>query len=159
MSCFLPWSVYLLISMETEIDDNEQIILSATFACFKLRCDNGIGRHLIVALMQPVKFARISKIVFVQALLFMVGVSVVKISIGLQLLRLSTQKLYARIVYGVLGFIILMTIACAGTLVFQCSPIEAAWETSLQPPPVGTGTAKCYSIEIYTSLGLMNSCK
>lgn len=44
------------------------------------------------------------------------------------------------------------------TLVFQCFPVEAAWDSSLKPPPMGTGTARCYSMDVFRNLGLMNSC-
>jgi hypothetical protein len=55
-------------------------------------------------------------------------------------------------------FLVLMTIACAMTLIFQCLPVEAAWDGRLRPPPFGTGTAKCYNMTIFRNLGLMNSC-
>ncbi|KAJ4363969.1 hypothetical protein N0V83_009423 [Neocucurbitaria cava] len=87
----------------------------------------------------------------------MVGISAVKISIAFCLLRLSVQRTYARILYGSIIFIVLMTIACACTLIFQCLPVAAAWDGTLRPPPFGTGHAKCYSLDVFRNLGLMNS--
>jgi hypothetical protein len=111
----------------------------------------------MVLLMDPIEFATLSKIQYIQSLLVMVGISSVKISIAFCLLRLSTQRLYSRTLYGSVIFIILMTTACFGTLVFQCLPIQGAWNTSLRPPPFGTGTAKCYTNDTFRNIGLMNS--
>jgi hypothetical protein len=89
----------------------------------------------------------------------MVGISTVKISIAFFLLRLSTNKRFHWFLYAVMAFVVLMTIACALTLILQCLPVEAVWNMALRPPPLGTGTAKCYSMTIFRNLGLMNSCK
>ncbi|KAJ4330531.1 hypothetical protein N0V87_009924 [Didymella glomerata] len=40
--------------------------------------------------------------------------------------------------------------------IFQCIPIQAAWETRLQPPPFGTGNAKCFSGKAFGQIGLFN---
>lgn len=53
----------------------------------------------------------------------------------------------------VLVFLVAFTVACAGTLIFQCIPIVAAWEFSLRPQ------AKCFSADTYTAIGLFNSGK
>jgi hypothetical protein len=50
-------------------------------------------------------------------------------------------------------FLVIFTLACTGTLVFQCLPVQAAWDASLKP------TAKCYSMEIFMDIGLFNSCR
>lgn len=50
-------------------------------------------------------------------------------------------------------FLAIFTLACAGTLIFQCLPVQAAWDMSLRP------TAKCYSKDIFTNIGLFNSCR
>jgi hypothetical protein len=152
--------VIKLYSFERRLTDlHIQVICAATFTCFKLRCDYGLGRHMMVILTDPVMFMKLTKVQYVQAIIIMVGISAVKISIALQLLRLSVQRTYSRILYGAVVFIILMTLACAGTLIFQCLPIQAAWDSTLRPPPYGTGTARCYSLDVFRNLGLMNSGK
>jgi hypothetical protein len=93
----------------------------------------------------PAKFARLMKLQYIQSIVIMVGISAVKVSIAFCLLRLSVQKWYTRILYGGTAFIVLMTTACAGTLILQCLPVRASWDMSLRPPPYGTGHAKCYS--------------
>lgn len=48
-----------------------------------------------------------------------------KVSIAFSLLRLSIQKTYNRILYASIAFIVVLTLACAGTLIFQCLPVQA----------------------------------
>lgn len=54
------------------------------------------------------------------------------------------------------GFLVIFTLACLGTLIFQCLPVSAAWDFIQRPPPFGKGTAKCYSTPIFTAIGLFN---
>lgn len=42
--------------------------------------------------------------------------------------------------------------ACVGTLVFQCLPVNAAWDFELRLDP----KTKCYSTETFTNIGLFN---
>jgi hypothetical protein len=109
-----------------------------------------------------VTYTKFAKVLYVHSIIIMIGVSSVKISIALFLLRLtgiSAKTPYARFLYGVIGFIVLMTFGCAFSLIFQCLPFEASWNYALRGPPLGTGTAKCYSNTVFRNLGLMNSCK
>lgn len=129
------------------------------FACFKIETDYGLGKHTLVMFMNPIMYMNFARVLYIHAILIMVGISTVKISIAFFLLRLSTRTPYSRSLYGVIIFIVLMTITCAMTLIFQCLPVEAAWDSRLRPPPFGTGDAKCYSMTIFRNLGLMNSCK
>ncbi|KAF9698141.1 hypothetical protein EKO04_003882 [Ascochyta lentis] len=40
---------------------------------------------------------------------------------------------------------------------FQCVPIAAAWDTRLRPPPIGEGSAKCFSMQTFGRIGMFNS--
>jgi hypothetical protein len=115
--------------------------------------------HTLALLMNPVKYMNLTRLIYIHSIVIMFGVSTVKISVALFLTRLSNNKMHERFLYGVIAFICMYTIACAMTLIFQCLPVEAAWDFRLRPPPFGTGTAKCYSTTIFRNLGLMNSCK
>ena len=48
-------------------------------------------------------------------------------------------------------FLILFTIACAGTLIFACIPVAASWNLALK------ATANCYDNHIFLSIALFNS--
>lgn len=136
-----------------------QVLAAAVFACFKLETDYGLGKHFLILLVDPVNFSKVTHVLYFHSLIIMVGVSMVKISIALFLMRLAPKRSHAHFLYGVIVFIVLMTFVCAMTLVFQCLPVSAAWNTTLRPPPLGTGTAKCYNNTIFRNLGMMNSCK
>lgn len=47
---------------------------------------------------------------------------------------------------------ILFTIACLGTLIFNCSPISGAWD------PAVRAAGKCYSMATFRNIGLFNTC-
>lgn len=134
------------------------VLASIVFAFFKVETDLGLGKHFLAMLMDPFKYMEFAKILFVHSIIIMVALSTVKISIAVFLLRLSDKSgWYAKFLYGVVVFIILMTLGCAFTLIFQCLPVEAAWDYRLRPFPFGTGNAKCYSMIVFRNLGLMNS--
>ncbi|KAH7355703.1 hypothetical protein BKA66DRAFT_597566 [Pyrenochaeta sp. MPI-SDFR-AT-0127] len=155
LRCYVRIKLLKVFGVDDYVMLFAMVMCAATFACFELRTDYGLGMHMEA--ITAAKYEIYLKIIYVQSIVVMVGVSAVKVSIAFCLLRLSVQRTYARILYGSVVFIVLMTIACAGTLIFQCLPVEAAWDLSIRPPPVGTGDAKCFSMTIFRNLGLMNS--
>lgn len=142
-------------------DDYIMVIAMAfavgTFACFVIESHYGLGKHLMVVLTTPGMYEMLAKLLFFHSIIVMIAVSCVKISIAVFLLRLSTRTPYKRFLYTIIVFLILFTITCMMTLILQCIPVQAAWDTTLRPPPLGTGTAKCYSLAIFRDIGLFNS--
>jgi hypothetical protein len=131
-----------------------------------------MGKHLVVIMTDPIMFMNFSKVLYFHSIIIMCGggssslyvksplnytVSSVKISIAFFLLRLSTKTPYNRFLWGIIAFIVVFTLVCAMTLIFHCLPVQASWDSRLLPPPFGNGTAKCYSLDIFRNLGLMNS--
>ncbi|KFY31692.1 hypothetical protein V493_00891 [Pseudogymnoascus sp. VKM F-4281 (FW-2241)] len=49
-----------------------------------------------------------------------------------------------------LCFLVAFTLACIGTLIFQCIPVRAAWDFQLRPH------AKCFSNDTFMAIGLFN---
>jgi hypothetical protein len=43
------------------------------------------------------------------------------------------------------------------TLIFGCVPISANWHFALRPPPVGTGNARCMTLNTYRNIAFVNS--
>ena len=113
----------------------------------------------MVLLMDPQSFANISHVLYFHSLVMMTGVSIVKISIAFCLVRLVSKQSHKMFLYGTIVFIVVLTITCALTLIFQCLPIRASWDASLRPPPFGTGNAKCYTTTTFRNIGMMNSSK
>ncbi|KAF1916615.1 hypothetical protein BDU57DRAFT_238510 [Ampelomyces quisqualis] len=157
LRCYVRIAMLKTFGADDYVMGFAMILNAATFVCFKLRTDYGLGRHIVVLYMNPTNVLKFMKVQYVQALIMMVGISTVKMSIALTLLRLANQKTYSRILWGALIFIVLMTLGCGGSLVWQCLPVAAAWDYSLRPPPFGTGNARCYNTDVFKSLGLMNS--
>ncbi|KAF1921762.1 hypothetical protein BDU57DRAFT_61479 [Ampelomyces quisqualis] len=77
------------------------------------------------------------------------SLSIVKTSVCLFLLRLATRKAYCWFLCGVIAFLVPFAITYLLLLILQCHPIAAAWHVNLLPPPMGTGTAKCFSPAIW----------
>ncbi|KAF2458433.1 hypothetical protein BDY21DRAFT_284201 [Lineolata rhizophorae] len=123
-----------------------------TLACFVAETHYGLGMHTAAIPLDNME--PFSKVVYVHSLFVMVSVSCVKISIAVFLLRLAQRTRYRNFLWGMIVFLIAFTISCAGTLIFQCVPVEAAWDFTLRPP---TGDAKCFSNETFRNIGLFNS--
>ncbi|KAH6711072.1 hypothetical protein BKA61DRAFT_695010 [Leptodontidium sp. MPI-SDFR-AT-0119] len=124
---------------------------AGVFACFVGEVYNGVGHHII----HPKLLENMMTIFhwsWFHGWVNVIGISSVKISIGLFLLRLVQGKWYKRILVAWIIFIIIFTVASVGTLVFQCLPVSAAWDIMLRFDP----NTKCYSISIFRSIGLFN---
>jgi uncharacterized membrane protein YeiB len=104
-----------------------------------------------------------------------VGIVLVKISVYLFLLRLMTRRAQTWFLWGIICSLVPFVLASLSTLVcqfrhsteenesliynqqvFRCSPIAAAWDMDLRPPPMGNGTAKCFSGDTFDANGLFN---
>ncbi|TVY45507.1 hypothetical protein LSUB1_G000863 [Lachnellula subtilissima] len=86
------------------------------------------------------------------AWILIIGITCVKISVGIFLLRLIQGKLYRRCIIGWMAFLLAFTFACVCTLIFQCLPVEAAWNFDLKAKP----KTKCYSPIVFRNIGLFN---
>ncbi|KFY07700.1 hypothetical protein V492_06903 [Pseudogymnoascus sp. VKM F-4246] len=132
-----------------------QVLSIGVMVCMVLEVGKGVGRHN----QDPIYMKNMSTIIkigFFRGLFLVTGISLVKISVGLFLLRIVEGTVYKRIIIGTIGFLIIFTLACLGTLIFQCIPVSAAWDFAQRPPPFGKGNAKCYSTPIFTAIGLFN---
>ncbi|KAF2840995.1 hypothetical protein M501DRAFT_902028, partial [Patellaria atrata CBS 101060] len=127
-------------------------ISSFVAVCFGMETKYGLGKHMM-AIDRPM-FSDLSKWTFFHALFVMIAISCVKISIAFFLLRLASRTRYKKLLWGAVVFIVVFTIACSFTLIFQCTPVSAAWNYSLRAP---TGTARCFTMLQYRNIGLMNS--
>ncbi|OGM48473.1 hypothetical protein ABOM_002388 [Aspergillus bombycis] len=119
-------------------------------ACFVGESHHGVG--LFSDDIKPEDFQVLSEYMFYHAIVIVLGISLVKVSLALFLLRFaSPNKNLKRFIVGALGFLIVFTIACIMTLIFQCLPVRAAWDFSLRQ------NARCYSMKTYLAIGEFNS--
>jgi len=125
---------------------------SATvFACFVEMVKLGVGEHF----GNPHMLSNLTTILhwgYFNGLANVTGISSVKLSVGFFLLRLGQGKWYKRIIIAWIIFLFIFTLACLGTLVFQCFPVNAAWDPVARMDP----KSKCYSIPIFRAIGLFN---
>ena len=136
-----------------------------TLVCFIGECNAGMGRHAYY--LKPENQSEIAHWQFYHSIVVMLGISFVKLSIGCVLLRFVSSKAYKRTIWGMIGmsaahrtrlhpliapvFLVLFTIACAGTLILSCVPPSATWNFEQKK------TATCFSINTFTGIGLFNS--
>ncbi|PWY84443.1 oxidoreductase [Aspergillus eucalypticola CBS 122712] len=116
--------------------------------CFVLEAQHGVGRFSKDITDEDEQV--LSKLVYYHSIIVMVGLSLVKISLAVFLRRFSSTLLSKALV-GSIIFLVAFTIACGLTLILQCIPVAAAWDTSLQPH------ARCFDSDTYTAIGLWNS--
>ncbi|KXS97313.1 hypothetical protein AC578_10745 [Pseudocercospora eumusae] len=122
----------------------------ATFVCFVGESHHGVGRHL--KCISPAAYQAFAKWQWAHSLVVMWGVILVKISIALFLMRLVPPgKRWKTFLWALIVFMICFLIACSGTLIWQCVPIDAAWDFSKK------ATANCYSHNTFSAIGLTNS--
>ncbi|RFU26851.1 hypothetical protein B7463_g9484, partial [Scytalidium lignicola] len=120
------------------------------FVCFVGETHHGLGWHTAdITVPMMIKLEHWS---FFFSLAVTIGISLVKISIGFFLLRLVPGKKSKWFLWGMIAFLSAFTLACVGTLIFSCVPVDANWDSTKKP------TAKCFSNGTYTAIGLFNSC-
>lgn len=124
--------------------------------CYAVQIDLGVGKYVAVIQADPERYRRILMVRQIDMTAVVVGLSLVKISICFFLLRLATRRLYVWFLWAFVGFLVAFTLACMGTLVFQCVPVEAAWDVRLRRPPMGTGTARCLEDATFHDIGTFN---
>ncbi|KAL4916152.1 hypothetical protein BDW62DRAFT_109621 [Aspergillus aurantiobrunneus] len=126
---------------------------AAVLACFVGESHHGLGQYN-AAIFANDDYEMLNKWFWPHAILIVLGISLVKISIGFFLLRFAAQKkLLKPFIIGSLIFLTLFTIACMLTLILQCIPVEAAWRFDLR---TAEGT-RCYSSSTYLKIGKFNS--
>jgi hypothetical protein len=109
---------------------------------------HGLGRHDIT-----VQGADL--LIFDQAnfwltiLALLVGLGLVKVSIGLNLLRLSTSKWYKWSLRATIAFVIAYTFMACMTMFLHCDTVAGNWDYSQ-----ATG---CYSIDLFVKFGTINT--
>ncbi|OJI84657.1 hypothetical protein ASPTUDRAFT_40677 [Aspergillus tubingensis CBS 134.48] len=116
--------------------------------CFVLESQHGVGRFSKDITDEDEQV--LSKLVYYHSIIVMVGLSLVKISLAVFLRRFSSTLLSKALV-GSIIFLVAFTIACGLTLILQCIPVAAAWDTSMRPH------ARCFDNDTYTAIGLWNS--
>lgn len=104
---------------------------------------HGAGRH--AAYLEPSIIDMGLKLNFVGQVLFLWAPCMVKVSIGLFLLRVTPDSIHRKIIYGAMSFIVAWTLACFTTLLLQCEDIRVIWDNTVR--------TICWSVEVIHALG------
>ncbi|KAK7966697.1 integral membrane family protein [Apiospora aurea] len=119
-----------------------QIIFTISCAFIIVGYTAGVGRHN-KSLDQPSEIKALEYQALATAS-YVLDMMYIKLSIGIFLLRLATQKRYRYLIWGSLVVIALWSLALFFWNIFQCNPVEAQWDyTILERDP----SAHCASGE------------
>ncbi|KAL4758085.1 uncharacterized protein BDW70DRAFT_142395 [Aspergillus foveolatus] len=153
LRCYVRLFVLRRFYVEDGIMVASMICSFGVLACFVGESHHGLGQYM-AAIFKNNDFGMLSKWFWGHAIIIVLGISLVKISIGFFLLRFAAQKkALKRFIIGSLVFLFLFTIACMLTLILQCIPVEAAWDSAVRTQE---GT-RCYSSATYLKIGKFNS--
>ncbi|KAK0648295.1 hypothetical protein B0T16DRAFT_491120 [Cercophora newfieldiana] len=124
------------------------VCASGGWAGFLIQAHHGLGRHIeTVSKEDFVVFMHVS---FSQAIVSATcALAFLKLSIGFNLLRLSTCKWYIWSLRTTMVIVVCYSIMAAMTFFFHCKPLAGSWDISLKP--------KCYSIKLFMTFGLVNT--
>lgn len=64
----------------------------------------------------------------------MVAICVAKLSIAVFFLRLSPERNFRLVVYGICGFILIYGTVNTVMVIFSCSPVKALWDLNVENP-------------------------
>ncbi|GAQ10036.1 hypothetical protein ALT_7357 [Aspergillus lentulus] len=94
----------------------------------------GAGRHTAYVMDTAVKANQLN---FATQGIYMWAIGLVKVSIGLFLLRFAPRRGYRVFIWAIIVFMSLYTTICFFTLIFQCQNIRSIWDPSV--------TSKCFN--------------
>lgn len=142
----LVLTIRILVGEETGllIERGFQCHTIAVLVCFVGQTYNGGGNHWY-DIEVPWEFERLKQWQYAQVAIAVFGVSVVKVSIGLGMLRFLTGKWTRRFAIFLIGkratmfsiassiadhcaaFVIVATIVCLSPFLFECQPMSISW--------------------------------
>ncbi|KAK8058079.1 hypothetical protein PG994_008527 [Apiospora phragmitis] len=78
-----------------------------------------------------------------------IGMAAIKVSVGCSLLRLSTNRRFCQLLYGLIGFTVLYCVLGFLSVFLYCHPVEGLWDDEVN--------ATCYPEWVYIRLGFFNT--
>ncbi|KAK3208743.1 hypothetical protein GRF29_77g1830467 [Pseudopithomyces chartarum] len=113
---------------------------TTTTALFIKAVTLGMGRHIDFSPVPhphafPMEnFTPYFLSLYIYAVVIVLAYSLIKLSIGFFLLRLADRTRWRIFLICTIVFLIAFTISSAMAIIFQCVPIQAAWDFTLRPP-------------------------
>ncbi|KAG9250557.1 uncharacterized protein F5Z01DRAFT_739866 [Emericellopsis atlantica] len=105
----------------------------------------GLGRHRDTIPKEDYKMYL--KMTFIQALVSTIGsLLFLKLSIGFSLIRLSQQKVYTRVIWGFIVFVVLYSLVSWIEWFLVCKPLAGFWDKDLNPVCLPVKTHKAFAL-------------
>ncbi|KAH8666467.1 hypothetical protein BX600DRAFT_274213 [Xylariales sp. PMI_506] len=107
----------------------------------------GAGRHK--EFLDPPTNMMGLKLNFISQPIYLWAIPLVKVSVGLFLMRIAPNKAYRRMLQGTMTVLMLYTFVCFLTLMLQCTNLAVQWDSSVE--------SKCWSADVLVALSYTNS--
>lgn len=123
---------YSRYSITKKLEYDDLIIIAAALAISGLivtdvkNCANGFGRHLWN--INPALIAELLKVFWISEFLYIIAITLIKVSILLFYLRIFPSKSFWVIDSIVMASVIAFGFAISLVVVFQCKPVSGAWD-------------------------------
>lgn len=147
--------LYVRIKMIKSLGRDDWCMMGAalcsigTWILYIYKGAHGVGRH--DAYISAEDSIKLTEADFWQVILSSaLGMALLKISIALNLLRLSPSKWYSWCLWASIVFVAAYSFMAAMTFFLYCRPMQAYWDTSIK-------NAKCYSINLFITFALINT--
>lgn len=113
----IRWSKPLILLRDVQLTLHEQIAAAACFTCYMVEISLGLGKHPVVLEADQYRFRELLKARLMHQTFVVLGLSLVKMSICLLLLRVVQKWWQTQGLWGIFIFQGAFTIACELTLV------------------------------------------
>ncbi|KAL8868423.1 MAG: hypothetical protein Q9174_005005 [Haloplaca sp. 1 TL-2023] len=110
----------------------------------------GLGQHRET--LPAGHYRNFLKYYYLDTIQFFIALATCKIAICLFLLRLSQFNKLRKILYAMIAFLIIMTVALTIPYALQCSPVHKVWDLG---PPYGT----CFSKRVIVDINILQGGK
>ncbi|KAJ0147136.1 hypothetical protein CTA2_838, partial [Colletotrichum tanaceti] len=151
---FVGLRVYTRVAVVKVVGRDDAVVVASVLCAvagmtiFSVQAFYGLGKHTLTILEEDMVVMRRSS--FFQSIISSIaGLALLKVSIGLSLLRLSRSAWYSRSLWALIAFVSAYSFMAWMTFFFFCQPLEGFWDKSLEP--------KCYPIALFIKFGLVNT--
>ncbi|KAF0324228.1 hypothetical protein GQ607_008658 [Colletotrichum asianum] len=117
---------------------------------FIIQAQYGLGKHYRT--IEPADYTKFQQAAFWSVIISSAaGMMFLKLSIALNLLRLSTQRWYQWSLWAIMGLTVVYCIGGMFPFLLNCKPMSGYWDKTLQPKPV------CMALPLFIKLGVLNT--
>ncbi|TEA21671.1 hypothetical protein C8034_v004592 [Colletotrichum sidae] len=117
---------------------------------FVIQANHGLGKHF--STIDKDDYVKFQHAGFFQSIISAgLAIGFLKVSIGLNLLRLATNRWFKWALIATMSLSFIQSASGIFTFTFYCQPTAGFWDKSITPKP------KCWPISLFVGLGVMNT--